>query len=90
MIFRTEMRSQFRDELHTWVIDNKRIALKIFELMRSIECTPYEGIGKPEPLKHDFKGLWSRRIDKEHRLIYEIDEPNNLIIFIRCYGHYVP
>jgi toxin YoeB len=88
MMFRTEMRSQFRDELHTWVIDNKRIALKIFELMRSIERTPYEGIGKPEALKHDFSGLWSRRIDQEHRFVYLVGTDNNTIAFISCKGHY--
>jgi len=48
--------------------------------------TPFEGIGKPEPLKGDLSGCWSRRIDEEHRLVYEVTD--DLIIVLSMYGHY--
>ncbi len=49
---------------------------------------PYSGIGKPEPLKHHLSGLWSRRINKEHRLVYEIIETDNVILIHSLKGHY--
>jgi toxin YoeB len=52
----------------------KQIQSRILVLLQSIQETPFEGIGKPEPLKHNFKGMWSRRINSEHRLIYEIKD----------------
>ena len=88
MTYRTEVSNLFRDALQDWVMNNKRIALKIFDLMRVIERTPYEGIGKPERLKHEFSGLWSRRIDHEHRIVYKVDETSEVIVFVSCIGHY--
>ena len=67
---------------------NKSIQKKINQLLNSIEKTPYSGIGKPEALKHHLSGLWSRRINSEHRLVYEIDENQNLIIVHSLKGHY--
>ena len=52
------------------------ILKKIRQLLESIQLTPFEGIGKPEALKHDFSGFWSRRITQEHRLVYRIDGDN--------------
>lgn len=60
--------------------------MKIFELIKDVERNPFSGIGKPEPLKHKFKGLWSRRITKEHRLIYKVTAEE--IIFVSCRFHY--
>ena len=60
----------------------KRIAL----LLKAIEIDPFNGIGKPEKLKHNLTGTWSRRIDKEHRLIYEIKD--NAILIHSLQGHY--
>lgn len=65
---------------------NKKILKKITQLLVSIQANPYSGIGKPEPLKHKLSGLYSRRIDLEHRLIYEIDEGK--IYVYSCRGHY--
>lgn len=65
---------------------HKKLAIKVDELLNSIEKTPYEGIGKPEPLKNQFSGYWSRRINKEHRLIYKVE--NDAIIIIACRYHY--
>lgn len=67
---------------------NKSIQKKIKTLFFSIQETPFSGIGKPEALKHRLSGLWSRRIDKEHRLVYEIDEELNIIIVHSLRGHY--
>jgi toxin YoeB len=53
-------------------IGNTRIIKRIELLLKSIMITPFEGVGKPEPLKHNWSGKWSRRIDKENRLIYEM------------------
>lgn len=65
---------------------NKAILKKITQLLETIMVTPYLGIGKPEALKHELSGLWSRRINKEHRLIYEIE--NNTIFVHSCKEHY--
>lgn len=78
-----------KSDLYFWIkTGNKSIQKKINQLLNSIEETPYSGIGKPEALKHHLSGLWSRRINSEHRLIYEIDENQNLIIVHSLKGHY--
>ena len=73
---------QFRD----WLTSSPRTAVKIFDLVRAKEQSPFEGVGKPERLKHNLKGLWSRRITQEHRLVYKVEE--DAIIILSCYGHY--
>ncbi|MBP6430900.1 MAG: Txe/YoeB family addiction module toxin [Ferruginibacter sp.] len=65
---------------------NKLIQQKISSLINAIENSPFSGIGSPEPLKHNLTGLWSRRINKEHRLVYEITEDSILIHSLK--GHY--
>jgi toxin YoeB len=65
---------------------NTAIQKRISALIRSIAQTPFEGIGKPEPLKHNLSGAWSRRINKEHRLVYEVEIHEVIILSIR--GHY--
>jgi len=60
------------DDLKYWKKSGqKQIQVRILALLQSIQQTPYEGIGKPEPLKHNYTGMWSRRINNIHRLIYE-------------------
>ena len=66
---------------------NKTILNKILLLVKSIIEEPYNGIGKPEPLKHNLSGCWSRRIDKEHRLVYEVDDETKITI-LSLKGHY--
>lgn len=73
-------------EYQRWIETDRRTALKIGDLIRDILRTPFSGMGKPEVLKHQFKGFWSRRITHEHRLIYKVT--NNSIIIISCYSHY--
>lgn len=69
-----------------WQMTDKKIIKKINDLIKDIECNGNEGLGKPEPLKYELDGLWSRRINPEHRLIYKIDEEN--IYILQCRGHY--
>jgi len=64
----------------SWQKEDKKIFWKINELIKAIQRTPFEGIGKPEPLKYDLTGLWSRRIDREHRLVYKV-ESDELFIY---------
>ena len=70
----------------SWQAEDKKILKKINELIRDIQRTHYEGLGKPEPLKYDLTGLWFRRIDREHRLVYEILYEELLIY--SCRFHY--
>jgi toxin YoeB len=69
---------------------NKIILKKISQLIKAIQEDPYTGIGKPEALKHELSGKWSRRIDKEHRLVYEIIDENTIEILsvLSLKGHY--
>jgi toxin YoeB len=60
------------EEYNNWIIENKSLFNKINKLIIETARTPFEGTGKPEALKHDFKGYWSRRIDQEHRLVYRV------------------
>ena len=73
-------------EYQDWIETDRKLALSIGDLIRDILRNPFEGIGKPEALKHQFKGYWSRRINREHRLIYKITDDSVLII--SCYSHY--
>jgi toxin YoeB len=66
--------------------EDNNIGAKILELITNICQTPFTGLGKPEPLKGNMQGTWSRRITDKHRLIYEVKE--NTITLISCYGHY--
>lgn len=75
----------WKDYLYWFETDKKQLK-KINELIREIDRTPFEGIGKPEPLKQNLKGFWSRRIDHEHRIIYKIE--NEELIFIAFRYHY--
>ncbi len=69
-----------------WQKHDKKIFKKILELIEAIVQNPFQGIGKPEALKHNFRGYWSRRITKEHRLIYKVSE--NAILIASCQYHY--
>lgn len=75
------------DDFCRWAVYDKKVFKKIVELLNSIKRTPYQGIGKPEPLKFNQSGYWSRRINDEHRLVYKVDDHNNIFI-ASCKGHY--
>ena len=69
-----------------WQKTNKKYVKKINELLREIARDPFSGIGKPEALKFQYQGFWSRRIDQEHRLIYQVKEDE--ILIVKCRFHY--
>ena len=74
------------DEYRRWIETDRRVALKVSDLIRDILRHPFTGIGKPEPLRFQYKGYWSRRIDQEHRLIYKVTKES--VVIISCYSHY--
>ena len=75
------------EDLIFW-LDDKRTLKKINSLLKDIERNGNIGIGKPEPLKYELTGYWSRRITDKDRLIYKIDDETNTIFIIGCKGHY--
>ena len=73
-------------EYQKWIETDRKIALRIGDLVKDILRDPYEGVGKPEALRYQFKGYWSRKIDQEHRLIYTVTETS--VVIISCFSHY--
>lgn len=69
-----------------WQKTDKKVLNRTNELIKAIMRTPFEGIGKPEPLKHSFAGYWSRRINDEHRIVYKVQDDSLLIA--QCRYHY--
>jgi toxin YoeB len=74
------------EDLAWWIAHDRKKALRIVKLITELQQTPYEGTGKPEPLKHELSGCWSRRIDREHRLVYEVTDEK--IRILACRYHY--
>lgn len=74
------------EDLAWWVDKDRKTALRIIKLIKEVQRDPFHGIGKPEPLRHQFAGCWSRRIDDEHRLVYEVFEDK--IRILACRYHY--
>jgi toxin YoeB len=66
-----------------WQKSDKKILKRINEIIKDIERNKYEGIGKPEPLRHTLSGYWSRRITEEHRIVYKVEEHNIFIAQLR-------
>lgn len=65
------------EDLAWWVEQDRNKALRIIKLIKEVQRDPFHGMGKPEPLRHELAGCWSRRIDGEHRLVYQIVEERN-------------
>jgi toxin YoeB len=74
------------DDLRYWLKTDQRQADRILALLEEIRRTPFDGTGKPEPLRFQLAGCWSRRIDREHRLVYQVEESE--IVVIACRYHY--
>lgn len=74
------------EQFNGWAAQDKKIYRKIINLINDILRQPFAGLGKPEPLKHELSGYWSRRITDEHRLVYEVTETE--IIILSCRFHY--
>ena len=77
---------EFRQDLQFWVKTDRKTALRILELVEAVMKDPFDGIGKPEPLKFVLAGCWSRRITQEHRLVYRVSETR--IDFLQARYHY--
>ncbi|AFI87902.1 toxin YoeB [Aggregatibacter actinomycetemcomitans] len=69
-----------------WQQVDKKTLVRINKLIQNITRSPFEGLGNPEPLKHQLSGFWSRRIDKEHRLVYQVSDSH--LTIIQCRYHY--
>lgn len=69
-----------------WQTQDRRTLKRINDLIKSVQRAPFEGIGKPEPLKENLSGFWSRRIDDRNRLVYGIE--NDEVVIISCRYHY--
>ena len=76
----------FRVDLTHWISVDRKVALRIMDLVDVVMRDPFSGIGKPEPLKYLGSGIWSRRINQEHRLVYLVE--TNYIKFLQCRYHY--
>ena len=74
------------EEYLYWQKTDKKLIKKINHLIKDIQRTPFEGLGKPESLKHEFSGYWSRRISSEHRLVYKVKD--EMIIVVQCRYQY--
>ncbi len=74
------------EDLAWWIERDRKQALRIIKLVEAIQRDPFQGIGKPEPLRHELAGCWSRRIDREHRLVYQVLDDK--IRILACRYHY--
>jgi toxin YoeB len=74
------------DDYLYWQQTDRKILKRINSLIRDIERDPFSGPGKPEPLKHQFSGFWSRRINDEHRLVYTLFDGD--LVIVQCRYHY--
>lgn len=77
---------EFREDLHHWVKTNRKVALRVLELVEATLRAPFTGIGKPEPLKYLSPDVWSRRLTEEHRVVYLVR--NERIDFLQARYHY--
>ncbi len=74
------------EDLAWWIETDRKKALKIVKLIEAVQRDPFTGLGQPEKLKHELARAWSRRIDQEHRLVYEVQD--NKIKILSCRYHY--
>lgn len=74
------------NDFTNWNRQDKKLYKKIVRLIKDIQRSPFTGLGKPEPLRHELSGYWSRRIDQQHRLVYKVTDEE--IIIIACKYHY--
>ncbi len=77
---------EFREDLRFWAETNRKTLLRAFDLIEAVLREPFDGIGKPEPLKYLASGAWSRRLTQEHRIVYLVSE--NRTDFLQARYHY--
>jgi len=83
---RLEFKQRAFDDLQHWIATNARMAKRVMKLIEDTQRDPFTGIGKPEPLKNQLSGWWSRRIDGEHRLVYRVE--GDCLTIAQARGHY--
>ena len=83
---RLEFKERAFEDLQYWVATNARMAKKVLKLIEETRRIPFGGTGKPEPLKNDLSGWWSKRIDREHRLVYRVED--EVLVIAQAKGHY--
>ncbi|MER3481933.1 MAG: Txe/YoeB family addiction module toxin [Meiothermus sp.] len=76
----------FLEDLRDWVKNDRKTALRVFNLIEAVLRDPFDGLGKPQPLKHLGSNIWSRRITQEHRLVYQVSDEQ--ISFLQARYHY--
>lgn len=74
------------DDYLYWQQTDRKVLRRVNDLIKDMKRNPFEGLGKPEPLKHQWSGYWSRRITEEHRLVYKLEEGN--LYIAQCRYHY--
>jgi toxin YoeB len=77
---------EFREDLRTWIEVDRKVALRVLDLVEAVLREPFVGLGKPEPLEHLLAGAWSRRVTEEHRLVYLVQD--NRVHFLPARFHY--
>lgn len=77
---------EFREDLRYWVETDRKVAVRVLELVEAVLREPFSGVGKPEPLRHLLAGAWSRRVTEEHRLVYLVRA--NRVDFLQSRYHY--
>jgi len=82
----TVIQDECMEDLEYWVSSNRKVALRIFTLMKAVRRDPFRGVGKPEPLKHIGPDIWSRRITARDRLVYRVGE--DFVDFLQARYHY--
>ncbi len=80
------MHPDFLADLRYWVETDRKLAIRLLDLVIATLREPFTGIGKPEPMKYDFRGLWSRRLTEEHRIIYRVE--GDTLHLLAARGHY--
>jgi toxin YoeB len=82
--------SKAAEDFQYWKKNDPQNVERIRRLIKSIQETPFQGLGKPEPLRNNWAGYWSRRITGEHRLVYKVDgiSPNDVLTIAQCRFHY--
>ena len=79
-------RPEFREDLRFWVRTERSTAIRVLDLVEAVMRDPFQGLGKPEPLRYVLTGCWSRRVSQEHRLVYRVTD--EAIDFLQARYHY--
>ena len=81
-----QVEDRFREDLAYWIRTDRKMAIRLMDLIEAVSRDPFRGIGKPEPLKGLRPNTWSRRLDDEHRLVYVVEHER--IVFVQARYHY--